>query len=46
MRVVNNEISFNPTLPEQWKAYSFNVLFRGKVVNVRIDKEGVIITEK
>ena len=40
MRVVNDQLEFNPILPSQWKGYSFNVLFRGKVVNVTVDKSG------
>lgn len=44
MRVAGDEISFNPVLPEQWSAYSFNVLFRGSVINVRVDKQEVKIT--
>lgn len=41
MRVVNNELKFSPMLPKQWKSYSFNVLFRGKVVNVKVSESGV-----
>jgi maltose phosphorylase len=43
MRVINDKITFNPVLPAQWHAFSFNVLFRGKIVNVRVDKNGVKI---
>lgn len=46
MRVEGNELSFKPILPSQWSAYSFNVLFRGRVVNVRIDKDGMKITKQ
>ncbi|MFN0032398.1 MAG: glycosyl hydrolase family 65 protein, partial [Flavobacteriales bacterium] len=41
MRVENDELKFSPMLPKQWKSYAFNVSFRGKVVNVKVDKDGV-----
>jgi maltose phosphorylase len=44
MRVENDDLTFKPMLPVQWNAYSFNVLFRGKVVHVRVDKNEVKIT--
>lgn len=43
MRVVNNELKFSPMLPKQWKSYAFNVLFRGKTVNVKVSGSGVEI---
>jgi maltose phosphorylase len=45
MRVNDGQLTFNPILPKKWKAYSFNVLFKGKVVKVSIDKNGVNVTE-
>jgi maltose phosphorylase len=45
MRVNNGQLTFNPILPKQWKAYSFNVLFNGKVVKVAVNKDGVQISE-
>jgi maltose phosphorylase len=44
MRVVNDELKFNPILPKGWKGYTFNVLFRGKVVCVEVNKSGVKIS--
>lgn len=41
MRMKNGELSFNAILPKQWKSYSFNVLFKGKVINVQVDKNGI-----
>jgi maltose phosphorylase len=40
MRIVNDELKFKPMLPKKWKGYSFNVLFRGKVVRVSVDDKG------
>jgi maltose phosphorylase len=45
MRVANDEITFNPVLPRNWKAFSFHVLFRNKVINVRVDAQGVHVTK-
>jgi maltose phosphorylase len=40
MRVENDELTFNPMLPLKWTGYSFHVLFRGKVVHVKVSKDG------
>lgn len=41
MRVKNGALHFNPFIPDQWKSYSFRLEFRGRVLNVRVDKAGV-----
>jgi maltose phosphorylase len=33
-----------PTLPPQWKGYSFTLLYRGSLVDVRVDTSGTILT--
>lgn len=43
MRVKDGVLSFNPLLPAEWKALSFQIGFRGTLLNVRISKEGVTI---
>jgi len=43
MRVNDGQLSFNAMLPKQWKSYSFNVLFKGKTVNVRVDSNGTTV---
>lgn len=43
MRVEGDELKFAAMLPKQWKSYSFNVLFRGKVINVKVDSGGVVV---
>jgi maltose phosphorylase len=40
MRVADGKLYFNPFLPEQWKSYSFRLEFRGRVIKVRVTKEG------
>ncbi|HEY4323587.1 MAG TPA: glycoside hydrolase family 65 protein [Mucilaginibacter sp.] len=41
MRVRFGRLSFQPFLPPKWKSFSFNVGFRGTLLNVKISKEGV-----
>src|SRR5680860_929981 len=36
MRVVNDQLSFNPRIPEQWKAYSFKVNFRNQILKIEV----------
>ena len=40
MRVKEGRLYFNPFLPEQWKSYSFRLEFRGRVVKVKVTKDG------
>jgi len=44
MRVENDKITFKPMLPLKWDAYAFNVLFRGNVIHVEVNKDGVNIS--
>ncbi|MCB7480719.1 glycoside hydrolase family 65 protein [Christiangramia sediminis] len=39
MRVENNQLSFKPQIPEQWKAYSFKVNFRDRILKVQVSVE-------
>jgi maltose phosphorylase len=41
MRVRENKLSFQPFLPEKWKSFSFNVGFRGAILNIKVSKKGV-----
>ncbi|TCK85562.1 family 65 glycosyl hydrolase domain-containing protein [Albibacterium bauzanense] len=43
MRMVDDELTFNPMLPEKWKSFSFNMVYRGKSILVKVNKEGVEI---
>jgi maltose phosphorylase len=36
MRVNNNQLHFEPRIPEQWKGYSFKVNFRNAIVKVEV----------
>ncbi|AVR46983.1 family 65 glycosyl hydrolase [Christiangramia fulva] len=39
MRVVDDQLSFNPQIPENWKAYSFKVNFRERILKVDVTAE-------
>ncbi|MDB5011476.1 MAG: family 65 glycosyl hydrolase, partial [Mucilaginibacter sp.] len=43
MRVHEGQLSFHPFLPGKWQSFSFNVGFRGTLLNVKISKNGVNI---
>lgn len=43
MRVKDGVLSFNPLLPAEWKALSFQIGFRGALLNIRISKDGVTV---
>jgi maltose phosphorylase len=38
MRVVDNKLSFEPKIPEQWQGYSFKVNFRHQILKVNVSK--------
>jgi maltose phosphorylase len=40
MRVKDGKLCFNPFIPEQWKSYSFRLEFRGRVIKVKVNKDG------
>ena len=39
MRVVNDQLSFEPKIPNEWDAYSFKINFRDKILKVNISKD-------
>ena len=36
MRIINDKLSFQPQIPKQWKAYSFKVNFRNRIVKIKV----------
>ena len=46
MRVKHDQLHFNPLIPEQWKSFAFNIRFRGSVISVHVDQEGVVIENR
>jgi maltose phosphorylase len=43
MRVKNNNIYFNPFIPDQWKAFQFNVLFRGAALKIKVTQKEIFL---
>ena len=43
MRVVNGQLQFKPFVPEAWNGYHFRLNFRGRLLNVAVDKTGTKI---
>ena len=46
VKVVDGKLTVNPFIPEQWKAFSFKITFRGSLLNINITKENIIITNE
>lgn len=43
MRVRKDTLYFNPVLPDPWKSYDFKVVFRGRTVQVKVQKDQTTI---
>lgn len=43
LRVRNDMIILNPFLPPKWSSYSFKINFRGALLNIQVNLEGLII---
>ena len=37
MRIKNDQLSFDPQIPEQWSSYAFKVNFRGQIVTIKVE---------
>ena len=46
LRIKNGKISINPIIPNQWKSYSFNIRFRGNLLNFLVNHDHFDITNK
>lgn len=44
MRSDGARLSFQPTLPERWDEYSFQLLYEGVLLRIVVDKNSVTIT--
>jgi alpha,alpha-trehalose phosphorylase len=40
VRVYDNKLSVNPYIPDQWKKYRFKISYRGRLIEVTVDKTG------
>ena len=44
MRVKDGKLSFHPQIPEQWKSYSFKIIFRNKILKINVSREATEFT--
>jgi maltose phosphorylase len=44
MRVRNGELYLDPFIPGKWKSYSFKIGFRGALLDVRVAKDDISVT--
>lgn len=42
MRPDGKKLVFNPYIPQNWKSFSFNILYRGTRLNIKVTHESVI----
>ena len=42
MRVYDGILSFRPWIPEEWKSYSFKILFCGRRIGITVSHEGAV----
>jgi maltose phosphorylase len=43
MRVRDGQLQFTPFLPGKWQSFAFNIRFRGRVLKIKVSKQGVHI---
>ncbi|MFA6940718.1 MAG: family 65 glycosyl hydrolase domain-containing protein [Clostridiaceae bacterium] len=43
-RFKEDNLSFNPYVPDKWESYSFKFLFRGRLLNMMADKRDITIS--
>jgi len=41
MRIVENTLSFEPKIPEQWNAYSFKINFRNQIIKINVHQNEI-----
>lgn len=39
MRIVDGKLTFNPSIPKQWEAFSFKLNFRGSLLKIMVKKD-------
>ena len=44
MRVKDGKLSFQPFLPAKWQSFSFHIGFRGALLNIKVSKQGLQVT--
>ncbi len=46
LKIESSTLSFNPFIPEEWKSFSFKVMFRGALLNVQVGANSTHITNE
>ena len=46
MRVKDHMLSFNPSIPDKWRNFSFKTVFRGNILKVTIDHFNIIVANE
>jgi len=46
MRIRNGYISIDPVIPDNWDSYSFNIRFRGNLLNFQISQNNIRVINK
>ncbi|NNF23163.1 MAG: glycoside hydrolase family 65 protein, partial [Saprospiraceae bacterium] len=46
MRIKDNQLHFHPSLPDQWEACHFKIMFRNSRLNVHMTKAGTTISKE
>ena len=41
LRIENDKLSLRPQIPQQWDSYRFKINFRGRIISVHVDRNGV-----
>lgn len=44
MKLEAEKLEFNPYLPEQWDAYSFKIRFRSNIIQLKVEKSTILIS--
>lgn len=44
MRIKNGNLHFNPYIPKEWQAYSFKIRFRKALLNIRITRKNIEVS--
>lgn len=46
MRTYDGQLSFAPILPEDWDGYSFNINYRGRLINLDVRQQEILVSLK
>ncbi len=44
VRVRNGQLHLSPVLPDGWESFSFKIVYRNRVINVTVNKQGVSLS--